>query len=124
MKLQLLIVLLIVGFSASSQTFEVDVPKIMKQPDALNLFKNNMFPQKIHKDSLIENFGVNIVGNMLSSGVYYLPQDNMPCLVPDTKNIAAIPNAWSNVQVPFKSMIPNMGLQNKPLIPQPKSPVK
>jgi hypothetical protein len=124
MKLQLLTVLLIVGFSASSQTFEVDVPKIMKQSDALKLFKDNTSPQKIHKDSLIEKLRVSVIGKKLNPGIYYLPQDNMPCLAPDTKDIAAIPNAWPNVQVPFKSAIPNPGLQDKPLIPQPKNPAK
>ena len=124
MKLPLLTALLIIGFSASSQTFEVDVPKVMKQSDILKLFKNNTSPQKIQKDSLMEKFRVSVTGKKANPGIYYLPQDNMPCLVPDTKDIAAIPNAWPQAQVPFKSAIPNPGLQDKPLVPQPKSPAK
>jgi hypothetical protein len=40
-------------------------------------------------------------------GVYNLPQDNMPCIVPDTKEIAAIPNAVLKIENPFISKIPN-----------------
>jgi hypothetical protein len=40
-------------------------------------------------------------------GVYNLPQDNMPCIVPDTKEIAAIPNVLTNKEIPFISKIPN-----------------
>jgi hypothetical protein len=34
-------------------------------------------------------------------GVYHLPLDGMPCIVPDTSNIAAIPNGWANPTVPY-----------------------
>ena len=124
MKLPLLTAMLAFGLSASSQTFEVDVPKIMKRSEALKLFRNTTPPQKIHKDSLMEKFRVSVIGKKANPGVYYLPQDNMPCLVPDTKDIAAIPNAWPHVQVPFKSAIPNPGLQDKPLIDQQKATTK
>ncbi len=124
MKLPLLPVWLLFGFSASSQAFKVDVPTVMKQSDAPRLFKDNLFPQKIHKDSLIEKLRVFVGGKKLNPGIYYLPQDNRSCHAPDTKDIAAIPNARPGVQVPFKSAIPNPGGQDKPLIPQPKSPIK
>lgn len=42
-----------------------------------------------------------------------LPQDHMPCIIPDTKDIAAIPNGWSRVTIPYRSQyhpIPNPGL--------------
>ncbi|MGV3527604.1 MAG: hypothetical protein ACO1OO_01825 [Flavisolibacter sp.] len=43
-----------------------------------------------------------------SSRVRTLPVDNMPCIVPNTKDIAAMPNAWKGkVRVPFLSQIPN-----------------
>ena len=38
-------------------------------------------------------------------GVYALPQDNMPCVVPDTKDVAAIPNAAHQVY-PYREDMP------------------
>ena len=43
-------------------------------------------------------------------GVYKLRQDQMPCLVPDTKDIAPIPNMAGKVSIPFRGNIPN-GIQ-------------
>jgi hypothetical protein len=40
-------------------------------------------------------------------GVYNLPQDGTPCVVPDTEGIAPIPNASPKVTVPFESTMPN-----------------
>ena len=48
-------------------------------------------------------------------GVYSLPQDGMPCIVPDTNGIAAMPNAFPNVSVPFKTTMPNVSPQ-RPLL--------
>ena len=45
-------------------------------------------------------------------GVYLLPQDNMPCIVPDSGKTVNIPNAWRGPKtVPFKG--------NPPHIPNP-----
>jgi hypothetical protein len=40
-------------------------------------------------------------------GIYSLPQDRMPCIVPDTGGLVAIPNAFPTAVVPFKTTIPN-----------------
>ncbi|TCJ13323.1 hypothetical protein EPD60_13105 [Flaviaesturariibacter flavus] len=42
-------------------------------------------------------------------GVYNLPVDGMPCVVPDTAAVAKMPNAWPNPKVPFTegNRIPN-----------------
>jgi hypothetical protein len=42
-------------------------------------------------------------------GTYKLRQDNMPCIVPDTKDIAAIPNAWSSTVSLYRGNMPNGG---------------
>jgi len=45
--------------------------------------------------------------------IVFLPQDHMPCVVPDTNEIAPMPNAWSGVTTPFRSQyhpIPNPAL--------------
>ena len=52
-----------------------------------------------------------------SPGVYRLPQDGMPCVVPDTKDVAGIPNAWKGtIRTPYKG--------RKPTIPNPSQPNK
>ena len=35
-------------------------------------------------------------GKSPTPGIYRLPQDGMPCLVPETDHIAVMPNAWKN----------------------------
>lgn len=42
-----------------------------------------------------------------TAGVYPLPQDQMPCVVPDTKAIVAIPNALPTLSIPEIAAIPN-----------------
>jgi hypothetical protein len=41
-------------------------------------------------------------------GIHILPLDGMPCIVPDTKDIAAIPNAMPSDLFPFKNTMPNV----------------
>lgn len=42
-------------------------------------------------------------------GIHRLPIDGMPCIVPDTKDLAAINNVWSgNVEVPFVGKQPRI----------------
>lgn len=44
-------------------------------------------------------------------GIYQLPIDRMPCIVPDTRSIAPIPNIWkSPMVIPYKGNIPNPAL--------------
>jgi hypothetical protein len=51
------------------------------------------------------------VGNQVQRGVYQLPLDKMPCVVPDVRASIAIPNAWGGaVVIPFYSRIPNPAL--------------
>jgi hypothetical protein len=121
MKLLLLITCSAFYISSSAQEFKVDVPKIMKQSDVLK--KHYEIGKSVNKDSLIKKFK-DYFSMKSNAGIYYLTQDNMPCIVPDTKDIAAIPNAWPNVQIPFKTTIPNPGLQNTPLVPQLKDKIK
>lgn len=57
-------------------------------------------------------------------GVYRLPQDNMPCLVPNTEAIAAIPNAWKGeIKTPYTPISPHMPNPAKPLIVSPSRPL-
>jgi hypothetical protein len=48
-------------------------------------------------------------------GVYRLPQDGMPCIVPESHKSVKIPNAWRvPLRVPFKN--------KPPRIPNPSDP--
>jgi hypothetical protein len=47
------------------------------------------------------------LANRSKGSVRVLPQDKMPCIVPDTKDIAKIPNAWPGKIGPYKGSIPN-----------------
>ena len=53
-------------------------------------------------------------------GVYSLPQDNMPCIVPDTSKTVKIPNAWKGrLRIPYKSNPPRIPNLTKPWVPTP-----
>ena len=45
-------------------------------------------------------------------GVYALPQDNMPCVVPDTNGIAAMPNA-APLLYPYRKDMPTRPYQKR-----------
>jgi hypothetical protein len=38
---------------------------------------------------------------VLAPGIHRLRQDGMPCVVPDTRDIAVIPNSWKGRVVPY-----------------------
>ena len=124
MKLLLITASLFFVLGASAQSEDSDIPKLLKEYQLRKQFNSRVqFERPIYKDSLIKELK-DFYSRKKNPGVYHLPQDNMPCFVPDTKEIAAIPNAWPDVQVPFQSKMPNPGLKNKPLIEQPKDKAK
>lgn len=45
--------------------------------------------------------------NAVPPGIYSMPQDNMPCIVPNTFGMTQIPNAAPMKQLPYRSYIPN-----------------
>lgn len=51
-------------------------------------------------------------------GIYLLAQDNMPCIVPNTKNIAKVPNLWRGKVGPYRAKIPNPLNPVLPLYPK------
>lgn len=124
MKLLLIPACLCFGLGAFAQTEDVNTSKLLKEYLLRKRFNSRVqFQRPIYKDSLIKVFK-DFYSMKQAPGIHYLPQDNMPCLVPDTKDMAAIPNAWPHVQLPFQSAIPNPGLQNKPLVDRPKDKAK
>jgi hypothetical protein len=62
-------------------------------------------------DSLKKLPVFNHTGNAPAPGIYRLPIDRMPCIVPDTKELAVIPNAWkAPITLPYSATIPNPAL--------------
>jgi hypothetical protein len=53
-------------------------------------------------------------------GVYRLPQDNMPCIVPDSTKTVRMPNAWKGPKrIPYQSNPPRIPNLAKPWVPFP-----
>lgn len=57
-------------------------------------------------------------------GTHSLPQDNMPCIVPDMNATVAIPNTWKGEKkIPFKGVQPQMPNPVKPFRLSPSRPL-
>ena len=84
-------------------------------PENLKKFKgtNSDSLQKQFREYFNEkNSTANLLSNM-QGRIVILPQDHMPCVVPNTGGIAVIPNEWNGISVPYKSShhpIPNPAL--------------
>ncbi len=57
-------------------------------------------------------------------GIHRLPQDNMPCIVPDRNATVAIPNTWKGEKkIPFRGTRPQMPNPAKPFPLSPSRPL-
>lgn len=86
------------------------------QPSKVEGIKNDDLSSQFQSYFRKQEFSIQLPSNQ--NKVTALAQDNMPCVVPDTKAIAAIPNAWSNVTIPYQPKfhsIPN------PVLPKVQS---
>jgi hypothetical protein len=98
MKLLLVSGFLIAGFSLFGQ----DQPLEFKVYPQLN-------------DSVLNKLNFNIKGSP-NPGSYNLP-GGMPCIVPDTKGIAPIPNGWKGpVAIPYTPVNPRIPNPAVPLL--------
>jgi hypothetical protein len=80
--------------------------------DYLQLFRNKITVDPNNKDTLITSIYGNLLRKGAKPGVHRLPQDGMLCILPDTKDLAVIPNFFNGKIVsPFRS--------NKHAIPNP-----
>ena len=82
-------------------------------PEILKKFKgDNDSLQKQFDNYFLRRGNNNLLSNM-NGNIAILPQDRMPCVVPDTRNLERIPNGWKGVAVPYipqYNPIPNPGL--------------
>lgn len=112
-----LLPLLLLSFAAQAQNPKFDAKKFKEDASYRDALLNYLSQKNQRENASI---GGATVGSPVlinpKPGVHRLPQDNMPCIVPDTKNIAAMPNAWKGaVKVPYRS--------NPPQIPNPALPI-
>lgn len=114
MKLLLLSAFCFFAFAALAQIPHKS-PRILNQDEILRRFKgtNNdtlrkQFQEYLRRRGFSNDLLANKRGNMA-----ILPQDHMPCIVPDTNAIASIPNAWKGTTLPYRPSyhpIPNPAL--------------
>jgi hypothetical protein len=109
MKRLLLCVVTFGFFSAQAQQANPDAERFRNDPlyrDSLvSLFRDDRKPGI----ATIRPSRPLLVQKGKPGGVVALPQDNMPCIVPDTKDIAKIPNIWSGkIRSPFKAPSPKI----------------
>jgi len=83
--------------------------------DTLKNFKGNntdILPKQMRDYLQRKKAQNNLLANN-QGNVVLLPQDKMPCIVPDTSGLAKIPNAWGATTVPYVPQfhpIPNPAL--------------
>jgi len=115
-----ILLILFCGFSSLSfaQVFEPGLKKLADKAAAQNFQKQNKVPLLKILPTPSITFPSAI---KLEPGVYVLPIDNMPCFVPDTKDIATMPNALNYFQPPSAGRMPGTGGKKSILIPPKKN---
>ncbi len=112
------LLILFCGFSSLSfaQVFKPDIKKLADKAAAQNFQKQNkplVFKARL-RQPIVTSTSIK-----REPGVYALPIDNMPCVVPDTKDIAAMPNALSHFPSLLAGRMPNKGSKNAiPIVPK------
>ncbi len=119
MKLLLTFVLCCVLTGAFAQAPRTKTPGKLHVPDTAQMFKGNdgRWLQKqlqVYMDCR-KNSQVLLANRQ--GNIAFLPQDHMPCVVPDSTSVAIMPNAWSGAKVPFQPNfhpVPNPALPKQP----------
>jgi hypothetical protein len=115
MKLLLLSAFCIFSVCAFAQVPKNSNPYVYRLPDTLKKFKGDnteAFQKLLHDYFQKKQFQNNLLANK-QGNIVILPQDHMPCVVPNTNELEKIPNAWGNVTTPYISPyhpIPNPAL--------------
>jgi hypothetical protein len=121
--LSLLCMFLSLTGKLQAQTFNVD-PK--KQKEVAAEFREIVAQYK-KRDGVTDTAGLVRPKAYLVNpkpGIHRLPQDNMPCLVPDLNATVAIPNGWGDkTEVPFRGKSPRLPNPAKPFKFAPSRPL-
>ncbi|HEU4472176.1 MAG TPA: hypothetical protein VFR58_13885 [Flavisolibacter sp.] len=112
-----LLMFVLTGFCLNASGQTVDPEVMEKLRDSYQKQKNSILgPYRLAPGQNFSQGFVNVTPK-LAPGVHFLPQDGMPCLVPDVSGIAAIPNAWSVTTVQGKKAERPMGAIPNPSVP-------
>jgi hypothetical protein len=114
MKLLIFSVFCFISFSCFSQV--TGDSSILKEFDFWKKYKGNnglATPLQPQEDLLQKELQYNLLENK-QGDLVELPQDHMPCVVPDTKDLALMSNFWVGVTIPY--------LPGTPAIPNPALP--
>ncbi len=87
--------------------------------DTLTLKSSKLFRSQ-NKDSIFAVLRKRMSTAIIAKGngkAYYLSQDEMPCIVPDTNNIAAIPNPAVHYKFPLVGRMPGRGNKKSIILP-------
>ena len=106
MKLLCPVILLLLSFKAYAQDKNIyqQLEKLLQE--RANQYKFYYGPADTF------NLKAPNAGTLPAPGVYSLPQDNMPCMVPDQNAVVQIPNAIKP-RIPYNSHIPNATPPNR-----------
>ncbi len=119
MKLLFLLLGCVFGATAFAQISDEELKAKIKNAIIKKTDENKKTPfafKKLNLDTSAHSH-VFVAGQKVAPGVYRLKQDGMPCIVPDTKEIAHMPNAFGTVAIPFKARIPNAWKKQAPALP-------
>lgn len=114
MKLLLAAVGVFMANGLCAQEFQPDINKLIAQSPLAKIKKDTSKPRLLPR-----TLDLNILSSKAikpKPGVYALPQDGMPCIVPDTNGLVAMPNAAKDIKVPPANRIPNAA-PNQRLLP-------
>jgi hypothetical protein len=115
MKLLLFFALCFISVYAFAQVTDKTNRSTLQLPDTLKKFKGNnneAFQKQLQQYFQKGQFQNQLLANKQGK-VVLLPQDHLPCIVPDTNGIVQMPNAWNEVTVPYRPQyhpIPNPSL--------------
>ncbi len=99
-RLLLLGVLMVAAATASAQETDPNLKKLLEQ------YQQKHPVPKVDIQTLGPQVGIGS-GLKPPPGVHTLPQDGMPCIVPDTKHLVHMPNALPYFRPPQYGQIPN-----------------
>ena len=114
MKLLIFSVFCFISFCCFSQV--TGDSSIFKEFDLWKKYKGNnglAIPVTPQEDLQQKELRYNLLANK-QGDLVMLPQDHMPCVVPDTKDLALMPNFWAGVTIPY--------YPTNPAIPNPALP--
>ena len=118
MKAYLLLLILLIGGSAGAQKRTDSIYNELRAriqqcyPQGMpNAFRPRSLPFVLQApgtslDSL-RQMGSALTLRHKGTGVRVLPQDGMPCVIPDLGGVVAIPNAFPNPSATFRNAMPN-----------------